>query len=64
MNGFVGNVARINLTGKSIREESLDPKAARNYAGGRAFGANVLLEELAPAVDPLAREINSYSLMV
>ncbi len=53
MNGWMGKILRINLTEKSVREESIDLDAWKKYLGGRGYGAKVLYDEVDSTVDPL-----------
>lgn len=56
MYGWRGKILRVDLTKKTVAEESLDPGIAKKYIGGRGFGIHVLLEELDPLCDPLGPE--------
>ena len=53
MDGFAGKILRVNLTNRTIKEDVFSPEDARKYLGGRGVGAKILLEELAPGIDPL-----------
>ena len=53
MNGFAGQILRVNLSTGEIRTESLTDEMARNYLGGRGFAARILYDELEKGVDPL-----------
>jgi aldehyde:ferredoxin oxidoreductase len=56
MNGFVGQILRVNLSDRSFATEALDLSWARQYLGGSGLGARYLFEELAPGADPLGPE--------
>ena len=53
LNGYGGQVLRVNLTQGSVEKSDLDPNLARDYLGGRGFAAKVLYSELEKGVDPL-----------
>lgn len=44
----------MNLTKGTIRKETLDPRLARAYIGGRGLGTKILYDEIDPTVDPLS----------
>ncbi len=54
MRGWMGKILRVDLSRGQCREEPLDPKAAKDYIGGRGLGIWYLNRELDPTVDPLA----------
>jgi aldehyde:ferredoxin oxidoreductase len=56
MNGWIGKMLRVDLTAQTVKEEPLDPQAARDYIGGRGLGVYYLLKETDPKVDPLSPE--------
>jgi aldehyde:ferredoxin oxidoreductase len=56
MYGWRGKVLRVDLTGGKIEEENLDPKAARDYIGGRGLGVYYLSKEADPTCNPLSPE--------
>jgi aldehyde:ferredoxin oxidoreductase len=56
VNGFAGNLLRVNLSEGSASTEPLDEAFARTYLGGRGFAARILYDELAPGIDPLGPE--------
>ncbi len=56
MNGWMGKVLRVDLSGGRIAEEPLDENAARDFIGGRGLGIHYLLNELDPGADPLGPE--------
>jgi aldehyde:ferredoxin oxidoreductase len=53
LNGYGGQVLRVNLTRGSVEKTELDPELARDYLGGRGFAAKVLYSELEKGIDPL-----------
>lgn len=53
MYGWRGNVLRVDLTQGQVKQEPLDPQAARNYIGGRGLGIATMINELNPGCDPL-----------
>ncbi len=53
VNGYGGQVLRVNLTDGTIEKKELDPELARDYLGGRGFAAKVLYSELQKGTDPL-----------
>jgi aldehyde:ferredoxin oxidoreductase len=56
MNGYGGQILRVNLNEKKIKKEPLDPKLARDYLGGRGFGIYFLYTEVPKGADPLGPE--------
>lgn len=56
MNGWWGNVLRVDLTEGRIRQETIDPRVAKDFIGGRGWGIHTLLTEVDPACDPLGPE--------
>jgi len=56
LNGYGGQVLRVNLTTGTIKKSDLDPDLARNYLGGRGFAAKLLYTELERGIDPLGEE--------
>ena len=53
LNGYGGQVLRVNLTDGTSRKSELDPELARDYLGGRGFAAKILYSELEKGADPL-----------
>jgi len=53
MNGWTGKILRVDLTSGEINEETVDPRVARDYVGGRGLGIYYLNKEMDPTVDPL-----------
>jgi len=56
MNGYAGQILRIDLTKEEVRKESLDPDTARKFIGGFGLCCKLAWELLDPEVDPLAPE--------
>src|SRR3990170_711423 len=56
MYGWRGRVLRVNLTTGTLKEETLDPKVARDYIGGRGLGIYYLNREMDPRIDPFSPE--------
>lgn len=53
MNGYGGSILRVDLTSGKITKEPTPPKVARDYVGGRGFGAYFLFKEVPQDADPL-----------
>jgi aldehyde:ferredoxin oxidoreductase len=53
LNGYGGQVLRVNLTRGTVDKAELDEDMARDYLGGRGFAAKVLYSELEKGTDPL-----------
>ena len=56
MKGWIGKILRVDLAAEEISEETLDPKVAKDYIGGRGLGIYILNMEVDPLVDPLSPE--------
>ncbi len=54
MNGYTGEMLRINLSSESIKTEELDMDLAEQFLGGRGLGVKILYDELEPKTDPLS----------
>ncbi|HXV36027.1 MAG TPA: aldehyde ferredoxin oxidoreductase family protein, partial [Myxococcota bacterium] len=54
LQGWTGELLRVDLTRGAIAREPLDPAWARAYVGGRGVAARYLYEEVDPRVDPLS----------
>jgi aldehyde:ferredoxin oxidoreductase len=50
--GYSGRVARVDLTSWKVWTEVLEEDFAKQYVGGKGFGAKVLYDVLKPKVDP------------
>jgi aldehyde:ferredoxin oxidoreductase len=55
LNGYGGQVLRVDLTRGTINKTELDPDLARDYLGGRGFAAKVLYSELETGAHPLGK---------
>src|SRR3972149_8776482 len=53
MNGYGGNILRVNLTTGKITKETTPPEMIRDFIGGRGFGAYLLYKEVPKGADPL-----------
>jgi len=56
MNGYGGNILRVNLTTGKIAKEQTPVDIARDFIGGRGFGAYFLYKEVPQGADPLGPE--------
>jgi len=56
MKGWHGKILRVNLSSGAISTETIDPKIAKDYLGGRGWAIRYLYDEMDPKVDPLAPE--------
>src|SRR5512136_2308032 len=56
MNGYGGNILRVNLSTGQITQEATRPEVARDFIGGRGFGAYFLFKEVPKGADPLGLE--------
>jgi len=56
VNGYTGNILRVNLSNEKISIESLDEIFCRRYIGGEGFVAYYLLKELKAGINPLGPE--------
>jgi aldehyde:ferredoxin oxidoreductase len=56
MNGYSGNILRVNLSTGKITKEPTPPEMIRDYIGGRGFGAYLLYQEVPKGADPLGPE--------
>src|SRR5512136_1228717 len=56
MNGYGGNILRVNLSTGQITQEATRPEVARDFIGGRGFGAYFLFKEVPKGADPLGPE--------
>ena len=56
MNGYGGNILRVNLTNGKITKAPTLPEVARDFIGGRGFGAYFLFKEVPKNADPLGAE--------
>jgi len=56
VNGYNGNILRVNLSNEKISIENLDEIFCRRYIGGEGFVAYYLLKELEAGINPLGPE--------
>ena len=54
--GYMGKIARINLTERSVREEPLELEDLKKYIGGSGLAAKYLFRETDEKTDPLGPE--------
>ena len=54
VNGYTGNIYRVDLTNEQITIENLEEIFYRRYVGGDGFVAYYLLKELKAGIDPLS----------
>ncbi len=53
MDGWTGQILRVNLTNRTHRVETFSEDFATTWIGGRGFAVKILYDELAPGIDPL-----------
>ncbi len=56
MNGYGGTILRVDLTNGKWKKEPTPPEMARDWLGGRGFGAYLLYKEVPKGADPLGPE--------
>lgn len=56
MNGYGGNILRVDLSTGKITRQPTPADMAKNYLGGRGFGAYFLFTEVPAKADPLGLE--------
>lgn len=56
MYGWMGTIARVNLTTGAITKEATDPGDAALFIGARGLGNKIFTDEVDPKVDPLSPE--------
>lgn len=56
MNGYGGQILRVNLSNGNIAKEPTPPDVAREFVGGRGFGIYFLTKEVPPKADPLGEQ--------
>jgi aldehyde:ferredoxin oxidoreductase len=54
MGGWVGKIARVNLSTGKVTVQDLPKEMAVSYLGGRGFGARILYDEVGPSVEPFS----------
>ena len=53
MDGWTGQILRVDLTNRTHRVETFSEEFAYTWIGGRGFAVKILYDELAPGIDPL-----------
>ena len=56
MLGFFNRLLKVNLTDRTVSEETIPDAVLSEYLGGRGLGTYLLYTRLAPNVDPLSPE--------
>ncbi|KPV62615.1 MAG: Tungsten-containing aldehyde ferredoxin oxidoreductase [Candidatus Bathyarchaeota archaeon BA1] len=56
MNGWMGEIVRVNLSRGEVVTQKLDENTTKNFLGGRGLGVRVLYDELKPKTNPLSPE--------
>jgi aldehyde:ferredoxin oxidoreductase len=56
MQGYNGEIARIDLSSRTVRIEPLPEPFCRHYLGGRGIIVHTLLKEIPPGIDPFSPE--------
>lgn len=56
MNGYGGNILRVNLSTGEFTRQPLGEEMAREWVGQRGFIAKILWDEIKPGIDPLGPE--------
>lgn len=56
MFGYTGKILRVNLTTRTATTEALNHEEAVKFIGGRGFGTKMYMDEVDPAIEPLAPE--------
>lgn len=54
MNGWMGNILRVDLTNGKFATEDLDLELAKGFIGGRGLASKILFDEIDPQVDSLS----------
>jgi len=54
LKGFVGEIARVNLSTGEIKKEKLNEEWARLFIGGRGYGGKIIYDEVDPKIAPFA----------
>ena len=52
MRGYGGSILRVNLTTGKVTKQATPPDVARDFIGGRGFGAYFLFKEVPQHADP------------
>ncbi|MFR2407401.1 MAG: aldehyde ferredoxin oxidoreductase N-terminal domain-containing protein, partial [Eubacterium callanderi] len=53
MNGWMGQLIRVDLEAGTIKKEPLNMQAAHDFIGARGLGTKYFCDEVDPQVDPL-----------
>jgi len=53
MNGYCGQLLRVNLSTGEISKEPIDPKIAKDFVGGRGLGTYYIAKEVPADCDPI-----------
>ena len=53
MNGWMGQLIRVDLAAGTIKKEPLNMQAAHDFIGARGLGTKYFCDEVDPQVDPL-----------
>lgn len=56
MYGYNGKILRVNLSDKTVKNETLDVELAKKFIGGRGLGTKMLMDEVDPGIDALSPE--------
>ncbi|MGI6066470.1 MAG: aldehyde ferredoxin oxidoreductase family protein [Bacillota bacterium] len=56
MKAYYGRLLRVNLTEMTSKVEKIPEKVFRKYLGGKGLGSYLLLENVAPGIEPLGPE--------
>jgi aldehyde:ferredoxin oxidoreductase len=56
LNAFYGKLLRVDLTGKTYREESIPKETFKRYLGGKGLGTYLLLNNVPQGADSLGEE--------
>ena len=54
--GYAGRIAWVDLTKRQVSIKDVDPVFAREYVGGRGWGARIVWDHVPPEADPLGPE--------
>jgi aldehyde:ferredoxin oxidoreductase len=56
MYGWHGKILRVDLSREKISVETIDPKVAKDYIGGRGWAIRYLYDEVDPKIDPYSAD--------
>ena len=54
MEGFEGKMLEVNLTDGTVKTSMVDKDSLRKFIGGSGLGAKLMLDRVAPDVEPLS----------